>query len=122
MERQMSERRIFPMAPSRWQWTKFKDLYQFYIWLGVIPCSLFIGYHNLFTGPATLTVIPEDCEPKHWEYCRVTNVVLLLLIKIHWFFSNFRIQYLGFWLDICSTILNRITRNFATTYSSNMKR
>lgn len=69
--RPMSEHRVFPMVPSRWQWNKFKDLFHFYVLLGVIPCTLIVGYTNVFIGPATLSEIPEGYVPKHWEYERV---------------------------------------------------
>ncbi|VEN45752.1 unnamed protein product [Callosobruchus maculatus] len=68
--RTMSGHRTFPLTPSRWQWIKFKDYLHFYIMLGVIPCTAIIAYANLFIGPATLTEIPEDYIPKHWEYYR----------------------------------------------------
>ncbi|XP_050305934.1 NADH dehydrogenase [ubiquinone] 1 beta subcomplex subunit 5, mitochondrial [Anthonomus grandis grandis] len=68
--RQMSEHRIFPMEPSRWQWTKFKDLTHFYIMLGLIPCGAFVSYMNLFQGPATLSEIPEEYTPKYYEYIK----------------------------------------------------
>jgi NADH dehydrogenase (ubiquinone) 1 beta subcomplex subunit 5 len=67
----MSEHRVFPMQPSRWQWNKFKDMFQFYVMLGVIPLGLITLYANVFVGPATLSEIPEDYTPKYWEYYRV---------------------------------------------------
>lgn len=63
--------RIFPLQPSRWQWTKFKDLVHYYVMIGLIPVTAIILYANIFTGPATLTEIPEGYTPKHWEYHRV---------------------------------------------------
>lgn len=67
----MSEHRLFPLQPSKWQWTIFKDMFNFYVLLGAIPCALFTIYMNLFVGPATLTPIPEGYTPKYWEYNRV---------------------------------------------------
>ncbi|KAF2884901.1 hypothetical protein ILUMI_21272 [Ignelater luminosus] len=62
--------RVLPYQPSRWQWQKFKDYAHFYIALGVIPLTVLVTGVNVFIGPATLTEIPEDYEPKHWEYYR----------------------------------------------------
>ncbi|CAH1173878.1 unnamed protein product [Phaedon cochleariae] len=70
VKRCMSEHRTFPLTPTRWQWKKFKDHLHYYMMLGVIPCSLGVLYANVFVGPATLTEIPEDYEPKYWEYYR----------------------------------------------------
>ncbi|GBN36939.1 NADH dehydrogenase [ubiquinone] 1 beta subcomplex subunit 5, mitochondrial, partial [Araneus ventricosus] len=60
--------RTMHITPSRFQYTKFKDDLHFYITLGVVPIVLLILYVNIFIGPATLSEIPEDYEPKHWEY------------------------------------------------------
>lgn len=68
---------MFPIQPSRWQWNKFKDLFHFYVMLGAIPAGLVIFYSNVFIGPATLSEIPEDYVPKHWEYYRVSIVMLV---------------------------------------------
>lgn len=38
--------------------------------VGLIPVTAIILYANIFIGPATLTEIPEDYVPKHWEYHR----------------------------------------------------
>ncbi|KRT80252.1 hypothetical protein AMK59_6506 [Oryctes borbonicus] len=70
IQRQMSDHRVLPYRPTRFQWLKFKDLMHLYIALGVIPLGLFTLYCNTFIGPATLTEIPEDYVPKHWEYYR----------------------------------------------------
>lgn len=72
----MSDHRVFPMEPSRWSWTKFKDYFHFYVMLGVIPCSLFVTGMNLFIGPATLSEIPEGYTPKYWEYYKVSCTLL----------------------------------------------
>ncbi|XP_058834170.1 NADH dehydrogenase [ubiquinone] 1 beta subcomplex subunit 5, mitochondrial [Topomyia yanbarensis] len=60
--------RIFTITPSRFQWHKFKDLFHFYIMIGLIPVLGIVFYANVFIGPAQLTDIPADYEPKHWEY------------------------------------------------------
>lgn len=78
-QRQMSGHRVFRVEPSRWQWNKFKDLVNLYLWVGLIPCGLFIGYQNWFTGPATLSEIPEGYTPKYWEYYK--NPVTRFLAK-----------------------------------------
>ncbi|GBN36667.1 NADH dehydrogenase [ubiquinone] 1 beta subcomplex subunit 5, mitochondrial [Araneus ventricosus] len=65
--------RTMHITPSRFQYTKFKDDLHFYITLGVVPIVLLILYVNIFIGPATLSEIPEDYEPKHWEYYKVMN-------------------------------------------------
>ena len=64
------DHRVFPYGPSRWQWTKFKDYVHFYVCLGVIPLTIITVGANIFIGPATLTEIPPDYQPKHWEYHR----------------------------------------------------
>ncbi|CAL4190399.1 unnamed protein product [Meganyctiphanes norvegica] len=56
------------ITPSRWQWHKFKDMFHFYVALGVIPCGALVLYSNIFIGPATLKEIPEDHIPQPWEY------------------------------------------------------
>lgn len=59
------------ITPSRFQWDKFKDSVHFYILLGVIPIVGVVFYSNVFVGPATLSEVPADYAPKHWEYHRV---------------------------------------------------
>jgi len=59
------------ITPSRFQWNKTKDMVHFYVMLGVIPVGLLVFYTNVFIGPATLSPIPENYSPKHWEYHRV---------------------------------------------------
>jgi len=68
--RQMSDHGHHHMsvAPSRFQWTKFKDMLHFYVMLGVIPITAIVMYCNIFIGPAQLTEKPEAYVPKHWEY------------------------------------------------------
>ncbi|XP_063699253.1 NADH dehydrogenase [ubiquinone] 1 beta subcomplex subunit 5, mitochondrial [Culicoides brevitarsis] len=58
------------IKPSRFQWDKFKDMCHYYFMVGAIPVGAIIFYTNVFIGPATLTEIPPDYEPKHWEYHR----------------------------------------------------
>ncbi|XP_068207264.1 NADH dehydrogenase [ubiquinone] 1 beta subcomplex subunit 5, mitochondrial [Palaemon carinicauda] len=60
-------RKMF-ITPSRWQWHKFKDMFHFYVMLGVIPLGALVLAVNILIGPAQLTPIPEDYTPKHWEY------------------------------------------------------
>ncbi|XP_033218576.1 NADH dehydrogenase [ubiquinone] 1 beta subcomplex subunit 5, mitochondrial [Belonocnema kinseyi] len=62
--------RIFRIEPTRWQYTKFKDLLHFYIALGVIPLTIVTFITYVFVGPATLREIPEGYTPKYWEYYR----------------------------------------------------
>ena len=62
--------KIMHIAPSRYQWHKFKDYLHFYVMLGAIPISIIIFCANVFIGPATLEPIPEGYRPKHWEYFR----------------------------------------------------
>ncbi|CAG9838063.1 unnamed protein product [Diabrotica balteata] len=69
-KRLMSDHRVFPMQPSRWQWIKFKDYFHYYVMLGVIPATLAITYANVFIGPSTLSEIPEGYTPKFYEYHR----------------------------------------------------
>lgn len=70
--------RLMNITASRFQWHKFKDLLHFYVLLGAIPIAVLIFGVNVFIGPATLTPIPEDYTPKHWEYHKVSAVKLLL--------------------------------------------
>ena len=63
--------RTIPMEPSRFQWHKFKDLFHYYVFVGLLPCAAVIFYTNVYIGPATLSEIPEGYVPKHWEYHRV---------------------------------------------------
>ena len=59
------------VQPSRFQWSKFKALLNFYVMLGVLPVAAIVMYANIFVGPAQLQEIPADYEPKHWEYHKV---------------------------------------------------
>ncbi|XP_035907593.1 NADH dehydrogenase [ubiquinone] 1 beta subcomplex subunit 5, mitochondrial [Anopheles stephensi] len=60
----------FTITPSRFQWHKFKDLFHYYVMIGLIPVGAVVFYANVFIGPATLTETPADYTPKHWEYHR----------------------------------------------------
>lgn len=64
--------RTFPLQPTRWQWNKFKDLLHYYALMGLIPVVAVVTYVNIFIGPATLSEIPENYVPKHWEYHSVS--------------------------------------------------
>ena len=63
--------RTFHITPSRYSWAQYKDQLHFYLMLGIIPGLIIVFFVNVFIGPATLAPIPEDYEPKHWEYYRV---------------------------------------------------
>ncbi|XP_056630355.1 NADH dehydrogenase [ubiquinone] 1 beta subcomplex subunit 5, mitochondrial [Diorhabda carinulata] len=69
-KRLMSDHKVFPLQPSRWQWIKFKDYFHYYVMLGVIPCTLVVTWANIFIGPSTLSEIPEGYTPKFYEYQR----------------------------------------------------
>ncbi|XP_059138766.1 NADH dehydrogenase [ubiquinone] 1 beta subcomplex subunit 5, mitochondrial-like [Physella acuta] len=56
------------IIPSRFDWTRFKDDFIFYLMLGLVPMMATITSINLFIGPAELSEIPEGYEPKEWEY------------------------------------------------------
>uniref|UniRef100_A0A023FV23 NADH dehydrogenase [ubiquinone] 1 beta subcomplex subunit 5, mitochondrial n=1 Tax=Amblyomma parvum TaxID=251391 RepID=A0A023FV23_AMBPA len=56
------------ITSSRFAWNLYKDHLHFYFLLGVIPLSLVVLYVNVFIGPPKLADIPENYEPKHWEY------------------------------------------------------
>lgn len=71
VQRPMSDHRLFPYTPTRFQWSKFKDLMHLYLSLGIIPLGLLVAYVNIFIGPATIAEIPDGYEPKYWEYYRV---------------------------------------------------
>lgn len=79
-----THKRIMVITPSRFQWHKFKDEFHFYTMLGAIPLGLIIIYANVFIGPAELAEIPEDYEPKNWEYYKVyqLNLTFQLLLDI----------------------------------------
>lgn len=62
--------RTLALQPSRWQWHKCKDMFHYYLMVGLIPVGAIIFYTNVFIGPAQLKPIPKGYEPAHWEYFR----------------------------------------------------
>lgn len=73
--------RTINITASRFQWHKFKDLFHFYVLIGIIPVSILLFYVNVFIGPATLTPLPDDYTPQHWEYIRV-NIIYYLFCSV----------------------------------------
>jgi len=61
-------KRTLEFVPTNFEWRKFKDHLHFYVMLGVLPIVAIISAANLFIGPGELVDIPDDYEPKHWEY------------------------------------------------------
>ncbi|CAH8651253.1 unnamed protein product [Schistosoma intercalatum] len=68
ISRNASHERKMPKRVSDFMSRVFFDSVHFYIMLGLVPSLLLIFFVNLFIGPAELTDIPEDYEPRHWEY------------------------------------------------------
>lgn len=68
--------RTMPIVPSTFMRRKFYDSVGFYFFLTAIPLSIMTFLVNIYVGPAELTEIPEDYEPKHWEYFRVYDSFL----------------------------------------------
>ncbi|KAF8567309.1 hypothetical protein P879_06502 [Paragonimus westermani] len=66
----LSSTKMMVTKPSEFLNKKFVDSAHFFIMLGVVPCLVFVFCVNLFVGPAELTDIPEDYEPRFWEYYR----------------------------------------------------
>merc|ERR1711976_32778 len=60
--------RKIDMEPSRYEWTQMKDDLHLFFTMGLLPLGLLITYVNLVHGEAELADIPEDYEPKYWEY------------------------------------------------------
>jgi len=56
------------LTPSRFEWTEFKDNAHFYLMLGIVPIATLILLVNVFIGSCELREIPDNYEPKHWEY------------------------------------------------------
>ena len=50
--------------------TSAQDDLHFYFMLGAIPCGLGILAANIIGGNTELRAIPEDYNPKEWEYFR----------------------------------------------------
>jgi len=53
---------------SEYHKRRFLDELHYQICLCALPFVAIIIYANVFVGQATLTEIPEDYEPEHWEY------------------------------------------------------
>lgn len=70
--RQSDHERRIQIIPSRYSWTKYKDMFHFYILLGLIPACAVAFLTNVFIGPATLSEIPPGYVPKQYEYHRVS--------------------------------------------------
>ncbi|XP_046562518.1 NADH dehydrogenase [ubiquinone] 1 beta subcomplex subunit 5, mitochondrial-like [Haliotis rubra] len=67
--RQMGDhKKTLEVVPSRFEWERWKDDMHFFIVIGMVPMLALIFYANVFIGPAELSDVPEDYEPKHWEY------------------------------------------------------
>lgn len=66
--RRMGSERTMQPTPSRFEYNRFKDHLHFYVLLGVIPLTIATTYINLTYGESQLVDIPEDYEPKYWEY------------------------------------------------------
>jgi NADH dehydrogenase (ubiquinone) 1 beta subcomplex subunit 5 len=56
------------IVPGKYETKHWLDRVHLYTMLAVIPAAAIIAYANLFVGQAKLVDIPEDYEPKHWEY------------------------------------------------------
>ncbi|CAF1985422.1 unnamed protein product [Rotaria magnacalcarata] len=67
VKRWSSERRMRMMI-SEFNERKFFDLFHYYFLIGLVPTFCVVFYANVFVGQATLSEIPEDYEPRHWEY------------------------------------------------------
>ncbi|CAH8679828.1 unnamed protein product [Schistosoma rodhaini] len=68
VSRNASHGRTIPKRVSDYMSRVFFDNVHFYIMLGLIPSFLLVFFVNSFIGPAELTDIPEDYEPRYWEY------------------------------------------------------
>ncbi|KAK2187645.1 hypothetical protein NP493_159g04053 [Ridgeia piscesae] len=66
--RQMSHGRKMAILPTRYDYTRWKDAFHFYLALGLIPIGATVFLSNLFIGNAELIDIPEGYHPEHWEY------------------------------------------------------
>jgi len=61
-------KKTLEFVPTNFEWRKFKDHLHFYVMLGVLPIVAIISAANLLVGPGELIDVPDDYEPKHWEY------------------------------------------------------
>lgn len=66
--RGMSEHRVIQILPSKYEYTKWKDMLHFYVLLGLIPIGIVVFSANVFIGHAELTDIPEGYFPENYEY------------------------------------------------------
>lgn len=92
-----------------WQATYITAKYNqhFYIMLGLVPSLLLIFFVNLFIGPAELTDIPEDYEPRHWEYHKVGYFIHLLI-----FSTLLRASLRSTCANILRSCMNLLQRNW----------
>ncbi|CAF1054105.1 unnamed protein product [Rotaria sordida] len=67
VKRWSSERRMRMMI-SEFHERKFFDLFHYYFLIGLVPTFCIVFYANVFVGQAKLAEVPEDYEPRHWEY------------------------------------------------------
>jgi len=83
--RQSEHERRIQITPSRWAWTKYKDMFHFYILLGVIPLCGVVFLTNVFIGPATLSEIPPGYVPKQYEYHQhpISRFILKYVVQSH---------------------------------------
>jgi len=56
------------IRPSQWEYTQWKDEVHFYTMLALVPMAILVTTINVFIGRAELADVPEEYEPKHWEY------------------------------------------------------
>ncbi|XP_074654930.1 NADH dehydrogenase [ubiquinone] 1 beta subcomplex subunit 5, mitochondrial-like [Tubulanus polymorphus] len=60
--------RRMTIIPTKHEVNVWKDKVHFFFALGIIPLGAVIVYANTFVGHGILTDIPENYEPKHWEF------------------------------------------------------
>jgi len=58
------------LRPGNFYTKKYFDIMHYHFVLAGLPFALFIAYQNWFVGPARLTELPADAEPRYWEYIR----------------------------------------------------
>lgn len=108
------------IKPSRFQWDKFKDMLHYFVMVGLIPITAIVGYCNIFIGPAQLAEIPQDYEPKHWEYHNVSRLLSRVSQKCKK--PLFSTQSPASWLDTSTHLPNKSTRKCVMLYTRRMKR